>query len=47
MIRTGGSLRAAVKNLKTGDRRAPMPEPRPQLAENAAGATMDEDDSED
>ncbi len=34
--------------LKTGDRDAPMPEPRPQLAENAAGATIPEaDDSED
>lgn len=29
--------------LKTGDRSAEMPEPRPQLPENAAGATLDDD----
>jgi len=33
--------------LKTGDRNAELPEPRPQLAENAAGATIPEDDSDD
>ena len=33
--------------LMTGDRDAEMPAPRPQLAEGAKGATMDEDDGED
>lgn len=33
--------------LKTGDRRAEMPETRPQLAQGAKGATADSDDSED
>ncbi|GMN02183.1 S9 family peptidase [Erythrobacter sp. MTPC3] len=33
--------------LKTGDRRAEMPDPRPQLAEGAKGAKAPEDDSED
>ena len=28
--------------LKTGDRRAPLPDPRPQLAEGAAGANVEE-----
>ncbi|MGB3711254.1 MAG: S9 family peptidase [Erythrobacter sp.] len=33
--------------LMTGNRDAEMPEPRPQLAENAAGATIPEADEED
>ena len=35
--------------LMTGDRRAPMPDPRPQLAEGAKGSSADDtdDDSED
>ncbi|MEE4200694.1 S9 family peptidase [Erythrobacter sp.] len=33
--------------LKTGDRDAALPAPRPQLAEGAKGAVLEEDDSED